>query len=70
MAMTAEEIRKAAAACIKGPTARVSESEAAERTERLRRAGHGRPVAQGYYERYSVVATILDSGRVTDYFGS
>ena len=62
--MTSDEIRAAARACIQGPTARLSESEAAERTERLRQQGHGRPVSKWYIERYSVAATILDSGRV------
>ena len=62
--MTKDEIRAAAAACIKGPVAQLSESDAHERTERLRRNGRGRQSEAVYRERYSIEATILDSGRV------
>lgn len=66
--MTKDEIRAAAAACIKGPVAHLTETEAAERTERLRRNGRGRASDRVYHERYSVEATILDSGRVNPLF--
>lgn len=68
--MTQDEIKAAARACIKGPVAQLSETDAAERTERLRRNGHGQPVSRFYHERYSVDATILDTGRVSKPFQS
>ncbi len=68
--MTQDEITARARACIKGPTAQLSEAEAAERTERLRRNGHGQPVSRFYHERYSVDAVILDTGRVLKPFPS
>jgi hypothetical protein len=64
MAMTQDEIRAAARACIRGPVANLTETEAAERTERLRRNGRGRASEAVYRERYSVEATIVEAGRV------
>ena len=68
--MTQDEIKAAARACIRGPVAQLSETDAADRAERLRQNGHGRPVSRFYHERYSVDATILDSGRVLKPFPS
>ena len=62
--MTPEDIKAAARACIKGPVAQLSETDAHERTERLRRNGHGHPVSQVYYERHTLAAALLDSGRI------